>query len=300
MVQHEDGKLNYNVGSTTRWSCSNRAVKPGDPIYFWRVGKQPGRGVVAKARAFSKVLSGEHWNTSKKGAKYSYVWIEFEDIRDRMDDPYLPASKLTELWPQLQNWSPQQSGTEIEPQVRIPFHNLWKRDRINPINMIFYGPPGTGKTYKLKEECFPRYTGGSENISRTERLQNTLDKMGWRDVIAVTLLEIGKPQRVPDIVKHEYVQIKAKLMGQRTTRIDQGVWSMLQIHTAHNCSNVKVATRHEPLWFWKNDDSSWWFAEDAVETDSLIVDYLQQLQQPEDELSTVVKRYSFVTFHQSL
>lgn len=295
----ENGRLNFKVGSITKWSCSNRSVKPGDSLYFSRVASHTENGLVAKARACSSVLQGTHWNPHKKGATYSYVWVEFEEIRDRTSDPYLHISRLTELWPRLQNWTPQQSGIEIEPRIRTPLHKLWNRATMKPINTIYYGPPGTGKTYILNEELFPLYTGGREVISESERLHGVLDRMSWREVIAATLSEMGTPQRVPDIVKHNYVQIKAKLMAKRTSRINATVWSTLQLYTAHGCSNVKYENRCEPGWFWKNDDSTWWFAEDVTEIETSINDDVRKLKGQGDEESTTVQRYSFVTFHQS-
>lgn len=293
------GLLNYKVGSTTKWSCSNGSVKPGDTMYFSRVGKRQENGLVAKARAYSTVLTGKHWDPGKTSNTHSYVWIEFEDIRDGTDQPYIPISRLMELWPQQQTWTPQKSGVQINPQVRAPLHKLWNREKVIPINTIFYGPPGTGKTYILNKEYFPRYTGGAAKMSRSERLQHALEKMNWREVIAATLKEVGSPQRVSDIAQHEYVQFVAKLKARPISRIIPILWSILQAHTHQDCLNVNVMRRMEPRWFWKNDDGTWRLVDGAVETDLSIKDYLPQLQELVADESVDVKRYSFITFHQS-
>lgn len=167
-----------------------------------------------------------------------------------------------------------------------------------PKNVIFYGPPGTGKTHKLQKELIPYYISHATQVSREELLDDLIRGMNWRETIAATLFHLGgEPVSVPEIVDHDYVQAKARLSGLETrSPIRTTVWGYLQKHASPECDNVRVATRVDPAWFWKDENGKWRFSEDWQETNDTDLDFAQRLA---DQPTESLKRYEVVTFHQS-
>ena len=168
-----------------------------------------------------------------------------------------------------------------------------------PTNLILYGPPGTGKTYTLREEYFPRYTSQASTLSRDEWVDRILDDMKWREVIAATLVSFdGGPVTAREIIEHEYIRGKARLQEHETSKRNL-VWNNLQIHTSTECENVRASMRREPAWFWKHEDSKWTLANEWEETGEAVLEFVEQLQNKPQDIGTPLKRYEFVTFHQS-
>ena len=495
----QEGRLGLQVSDRGTWSCHNKKIRPGDPVYLIRVGQKLPRGIIAKARVCSDMGTAEHWDRTKAGKSISCVTIEFEDIRDDPDRAGLPTDELSERYPN-QNWSPQSSGIEIRPEYRDALHEQWARgpsddflqilfgqfrdtqpyaswiskyrETVNrvqtvqtsdqppdddllrqiwfekdngiadagqgcisrkyfdenkdflreltsqlirtpdsktfseiadqferqkesgaiswiprllihrafaaanpkelcaiandsdfvklghllanryelvfksndpwfekntklraflrkngiqdddlstfntfcwylldslreaeaqsiPTNIILYGPPGTGKTYTLREEYFPRYTSQASTLSRDEWVNRILDGMKWREVIAATLVGLdGGPVKTREIIEHEYMRAKARLQG-REKPTPEFVWNYLQVHTSAECENVRVSVRREPAWFWKHEDSRWTFAKDWEETGEAVLDFVEKLQNKPQNIGTPLKRYEFITFHQS-
>lgn len=168
---------------------------------------------------------------------------------------------------------------------------------IMPINQISYGPPGTGKTYHLKDELFPQYTTKESAVSRTEYIVDQVKDLPWWKVIALVLAEI-KNGKVSDIRKHEYLKAKESLTSSIT--IKQTIWGQLQSHTVDDCADVKVARKMTPLIFYKNQDSTWKLDEvgfDQIEDE--INEIIENIKNFESKEGKEIKRYEFVTFHQS-
>ena len=168
-----------------------------------------------------------------------------------------------------------------------------------PINKILFGPPGTGKTYHLSK-LFSQYTDINEKITRSQFLEDYLrkNKYSWFDIMAAVILLNGE-SKVKDIKSNEL--IIAKLNISNTNTINQTIWGQLQAHASNDCPNVNVSSRREPQVMWKNENSSWRFV-NATNLDELIpeaYEITKTLQSIEKINTEPIKRYEFVTFHQS-
>ncbi|MBL7964931.1 MAG: EVE domain-containing protein [Flavobacteriales bacterium] len=166
-----------------------------------------------------------------------------------------------------------------------------------PVNLILYGPPGTGKTYTLKERYFSRYTTRIEALPREQRLAEMVKDLTWWEVAAMVLLDTG-PVEAGTIMEHELLRIKAGLSNSANVRAT--VWGTLQMHTVNECELVKYATRQEPLIFNKREGSIWEVLESSdPEVVAELRAKLENTKRTGDGAAKEVKRYEFVTFHQS-
>jgi len=181
-------------------------------------------------------------------------------------------------------------------------NNMKKNQNLNsslsiPINTILYGPPGTGKTYKLKTKYFPNYTTQSHKISRDERLQETLKDLTWWQVIAIVLLDIKKAKAI-DIYNHEYVKLKENLTTSKT--VSSTISGKLQAHTVDNCTDVRTSRKLQPKIFFKEPGAIWRIDKEGYEEiENEINNISHNLKNIENQQNLEIKRYEFVTFHQS-
>ena len=166
-------------------------------------------------------------------------------------------------------------------------------------NLILYGPPGTGKTYKLRNEYFPKYTEESPEVSTEDWCDQVIGSLTWYEVIAAAMHRLGGgPVRVPALVDHEFIQSKLRVQ-ERTSRPNATIWAYLQSHTDPECEFVNSERKYEPFWFEKDAQSGWHLKEDWLETGQHIVDAIETFRAGPKEADHVVRRYAFVTFHQS-
>ena len=267
-----------------RWGSTHGTV--GDPIYFLSTtSEQP--GIIAKARICVTTTIGDD------------VLIEFEDAPTKSGDAPLSQARL-EAQLETHRWKPGRTIQSGKRELKSTLRSLWSNALRTPINAIYYGPPGTGKTYLLRDKCLSNYTGSTKTVVREEHLRETLASLKWREVIAATLHELGPPRTARfDLVNHEYIKIKSILNDVNPLKIVHIIRSMLRIHTSDLCTNVRQKQKHDPEWFWLNDDRTWRFADDFDPDETGITHYLQELQKSSDSGSSQFKRYAFVTFHQS-
>lgn len=186
----------------------------------------------------------------------------------------------------------------LEEDFKNEKKDATKYEDMNPIplNQILYGPPGTGKTYALND--YYQYFSAFENsISEDELLIGEIENLSWWKVIAAVLVDL-KRAKVTDIMEHKFIKTKEGLSNTNTLR--ETMWSELQSHTIEECKYVSIANRSQSLIFDKNEDGSWELFEeqakelvpDAYELSNKIQNYVAN---PEKE----IKRYKFLTFHQS-
>lgn len=165
-----------------------------------------------------------------------------------------------------------------------------------PLNLILYGPPGTGKTYHLNEVLAREFITAGVSRTRDNLLQEVVSELSWWQVIALVLLDLGAA-KVPDINNHEFLRAKDAIMAQKNCRTM--IWAMLQSHTIEECSNVKYSKRSQPLLFSKDDEGGWSVNQSLVENETPeLLQIKRQLDEHGEETETV-RRYDFVTFHQS-
>jgi 5-methylcytosine-specific restriction protein B len=164
-------------------------------------------------------------------------------------------------------------------------------------NVIYYGPPGTGKTYKLQGILKGRYTDKATTKDKKAWVLGKLEKLSWFEVVALILLESDKPMMVPEIKAHDYFQHKIDLNG-REANISQTAWAALQTHTIQNSVTVKYQKRVEPTVLDMNEGSSWFIVDDKRDQLEELINLSEELVAGPGQVETV-KRYEFVTFHQS-
>lgn len=282
-----DHVLNFNVGERFKLNWKWKYGTVGDPMYLIRTTGHD-QGIFAKARMC---------NDQQKG---KYMIIEIEDVRPDASDRYLTLLELEERLPK-QQWSTSAAVERINRNINSPIRSLWENVSKKPSNTILYGPPGTGKTYELRNEYFPKYTGSSAMVSRKARLRQILKEMNWYEVIAATLLKVNAPQTVPEIVQHEFVQIKAQVSESNDSHLRSSIWGVLMTRTPDKCDRVgfKLESRVDPRLFWKNEDKSWEMVHDFDAAETGLQDILSKLEDSTEQEAIHFQRYDFVTFHQS-
>jgi hypothetical protein len=166
-----------------------------------------------------------------------------------------------------------------------------------PLNQIYYGPPGTGKTFKLQNILKEQYTDNAVIQDRNVWLSNQIDSLNWFEILVLVLLDADTPINVPNIISHEYFQIKAEL-NNRSANLKQTAWAALQTHTIADSKTVKYSKRVEPLVFDKTQNSLWFINDNEDEQLEEYSSLLASLKEGPKQVETI-KRFEFVTFHQS-
>ena len=169
-------------------------------------------------------------------------------------------------------------------------------DRPMPaLNTILYGPPGTGKTHALRNEYMTRFTE-SQMVTRDQFAKEIAGELTWLQVIIIVLYDLG-PTKVSAIFDHPLLQ--AKIRRQANQNPKNTIWSWLQIHTKMDCPNVKNAQRDEPLIFSKDEQSVWSVDREMVEEQLPELIVRLKMFQEFKPVTKEIKRYEYVTFHQS-
>lgn len=167
------------------------------------------------------------------------------------------------------------------------------------LNTIFYGPPGTGKTRILLDEIAKKYFYEQVGqLTEAERNANVVAGLNWWEVVALCLLDNGDSAKVPKLMEHPL--ITAHLRNSNSQNPSSAVWGQLQIHTKEDCEYVKydLARRAEPKVFSKDQDSTWTIDRELIT--QISPNLLDRLKQFHTALGTSeIKRYQFITFHQS-
>jgi hypothetical protein len=166
-----------------------------------------------------------------------------------------------------------------------------------PLNLILAGPPGTGKTYRLLHSYYPLFEADVSHQSLEEFASEACGELTWHEVCFVALALIGKPATVPEIVKTPALVAKTEERG-RTQYVSNTLHTVLRTHTSPACERVRVAKRHEPFMFWKEEGKRWRLADDAEEAFPELVEIADRLRDYTPTAAHIV-RHETVTFHQS-
>jgi 5-methylcytosine-specific restriction protein B len=162
------------------------------------------------------------------------------------------------------------------------------------VNLILYGPPGTGKTFYLTE-YFKEYTTSTSGESEEAYLSRLVADKPWWQIVGAAVLDMHRI-KVRDLLKHRLVV--AKLSQSDIKNPGARLWATLQSHTVQECDQVNYQKRLYPQVFSKDASSVWSIKADLLpEVAPEIVDLKNEAENvPSTE---TIKRYEFVTFHQS-
>ena len=179
-------------------------------------------------------------------------------------------------------------------------------------NVILYGPPGTGKTFELQNIYIPRYTASTEAVSKREWISEMLDesKTKWWEIIAVVLVELdGNPVSVPQISNHEYIRLRARTTWRKAhmsfeAYLSATLHAQLGIHSPKDSEYVhrSESSKSDPRIFLKDADSRWRLVdnwEEVTEESERLKELAKRLRSGPSKDGSPLKRYEFVTFHQS-
>ncbi len=183
---------------------------------------------------------------------------------------------------------PEAAGADTQPVVI---------ERLElPLNLILYGPPGTGKTYELEKGLFPRFTEENSSKKREYFIVDLGKGLTWFQAIALAVLDLGQG-KVADILAHPIFQSRLAISANKGPM--QTIWGTLQTHTVADCPHVNYAQRHDPLVFSKGSDSVWTIDRSLLtELSPDILDLYARMANF-SENSELIRRYEFITFHQS-
>jgi 5-methylcytosine-specific restriction enzyme B len=216
--------------------------------------------------------------------------------REALDDWLVLETERPGLWPDQLRDDPAESDDESDnekPPMKAPL--------MQAFNRIYYGPPGTGKTYKVTKLLQRDYEQSMSSVSdaewKSEFIASKVAQLTWWEGAAIALEDLGGVSNVDAILNHPFMKaIASKKSANKNIR--NTVWGALQYHTIESSKTVKMAKRMAPAVFEKNEDSTWRFDGDwdnlGRDLKSLVSDY--KAGPPKTDS---LKRFSFVTFHQS-
>jgi Cdc6-like AAA superfamily ATPase len=181
--------------------------------------------------------------------------------------------------------------------IGIEIKGLNKTKLNMPLNQILYGPPGTGKTYSLQKDYMNQFTTKGQDVSFKEYLVEISKSLTWWEVIALALLDMGDAL-VKDLFKHKYIIAKSKLSNSKS--ISSAIHGKLNAHTVESCEYVAKVKRNNPQIFNKLEDGRWQVLENELESLAPeLIAIKEEIDSYSNNDSLEVKRYEFVTFHQS-
>jgi 5-methylcytosine-specific restriction protein B len=169
------------------------------------------------------------------------------------------------------------------------------------VNRIYYGPPGTGKTYEVSKLLKAKYERGMSSVGHDEwQRQYITDRIAsrkWWEGAVMALYALGGEASVSQLLDHPFIRAITENKG-RTEHLRQTLWATLQERTVDESATVKQKTRFSPQVFDKNGDSVWRLAGEWRESCAGLIELVEAYRAGPPS-SEVLRRYSFVTFHQS-
>lgn len=215
---------------------------------------------------------------------------------DSLDDWLVLETERPGLWPDQLREDPVEHGDDSD-EDETPDTNAER----SPINRIYYGPPGTGKTYELSKLLKREYEQAMTFVSKEEWQNQFVSEkivdLTWWEAAVAALYHLGGKASVDTLLDHPFMKALAATKSANKS-VRNTVWGALQYHTIESSETVKMSKRMAPAVFDKLPDSSWILAGDwegaAADLKMLVDEY-----EAGPALGEHIKRYSFVTFHQS-
>lgn len=213
--------------------------------------------------------------------------------RDSLDDWLVQRPGL---WPDELRDDPMEPGEDSDEEEATDTEVVRQ-----PINRIYYGPPGTGKTYQLsrllKREYEQAMTAVSDEEWREQFIATRIAGLSWWEGAAAALFDLGGNAKVGQLYEHPFIEAIATAKG-RIQNVRQTLWNALQYHTVEESQTVNAKQRLAPAVFDKASDSVWRLAGEWADS---CADLIETVKAYRAGLPTsgAVRRYCFVTFHQS-
>jgi 5-methylcytosine-specific restriction enzyme A len=116
-------KLSKTGSISQQWKIGNLSAKPGDRAFLIRLGKKP-KGIIGSGYITSPPFKDIHWKEDGKFAYY--VNIDFEVLLNpEKGDDILNLEILEKGKLSTQEWTPNQSGILIKPEVTHKLEMVW-------------------------------------------------------------------------------------------------------------------------------------------------------------------------------
>jgi len=142
---------------------------------------------------------------------------------------------------------------------------------------------------------FTKYLANNSGETKENYLARLVADKPWWQVVGAALLDTQR-KKVPALLLHPLIQ--AKLAQTSIQSPNARLWATLQSHAIQECPHVNYQNKLEPQFFWKDADSTWSVKEELLEE---LAPEIVALKNSVGNLpaNEIVKRYEFVTFHQS-
>jgi 5-methylcytosine-specific restriction protein B len=224
-----------------------------------------------------------------------------EELRkghDVVDGWWPQDSERPGLWPdQLRDDQDDTEGSDLDDEQEDTEVVISRQ----PINRIYYGPPGTGKTYELTKLLKREYEQSTRAISvdawRQQFINDKIAGLKWWHGIFLALHVLKGKATVSQLMEHPFIKAIGDAKG-RKENIRATLWATLQERTVDESTTVKQKNRFSPQVFDKGSNSEWRLAGDWKDECADLIALSDEFQRG-DRPSETLKRYSFVTFHQS-
>jgi len=166
------------------------------------------------------------------------------------------------------------------------------------VNRIYYGPPGTGKTYAILRDLKENYTRQASSMSPEEwrmgQIASHIPELSWWQSMVAALYHLDREVDVAELAAHPFITAKGNGMVKRST-----LWGILQTHASLESKTVMLASKHAPAVFDKTKDSQWHLFGNWREECDEIIAWVDSYKKGPKSAGESIKRYEFVTFHQS-
>lgn len=216
--------------------------------------------------------------------------------REALDEWLVLETERSGLWPDQLRDDPTEIDEEFDDE-----EPTMEATVIQAFNRIYYGPPGTGKTYELskllKRDYEQAMTAVTDKEWQEQLISERVANLTWWEAVAAALHDLGGRAKVAQLYSHPFIQSVAVAKG-RDKNIPQTLWGTLQHHTIEDSATVNTKLRLAPAVFDKASDSSWYFAGDWKEVCADLIEVVKAYRSGAPSVGAI-KRYSFVTFHQS-
>ena len=227
---------------------------------------------------------------------------EISKIRKRLEHEHGVERVDWYSSPFLEMWNGEVEEPVIEDLVSSSQKNVedYSGKKREARNIIYYGPPGTGKTYRMNQLHRDEYEVKETERSELDRLGSIIEPLTLWEVIALALADLGGKAKVREIFDHQLLKTKSELQSNKSIR-RTSIWGSLQNHTVLDSETVKTSIqyRHAPYIFDKNEESLWRLVDGWQDEAQNVEDALKQLKGEYEVAGKNLKRYEYVTFHQS-